>query len=319
MQETDGDASPVVALPDGPAGVTWRRIDAGSVDAVHAIARRIAEDETPGFPVGRSELDRSVQAAGSPGRTALAMRDGEPVAFGFVVPGAAAVRLPGGVLPAVHGLGIGRRLLAWQVAQARAVGAGPALPMGVRQPSVAVRTAALLAHAGFRPERTFLHLRRSPGAIRPAPLPADLRSAPFETRFDEPLRVAKNLAFADHWRSSPEDPEAWAQHHLGSWLRRDLSRLALTADERVAGFVVTWEPEDVTDESYVALVGTDPERRGEGIARALLTEVVAASAAAGRPVVTLEVDADSPTGADRLYASVGFERALEAVIHGLPS
>ena len=88
---------------------------------------------------------------------------------------------------------------------------------------------------------------------------------------------------------------------------------------RVAGFVVSWEPEEVADETYVSLVGTDPERRGEGIARALLTEVVAASADAGRPVVTLEVDADSPTGADRLYASIGFERALEAVIHGLPS
>ena len=317
MQETDGDATPVVPLPDGPAGVTWRRIDAGSMDAVHAIGRRIAEDETPGFPVDRSELDRSLRAAGP--RTAFAVQDGEPVAYGFVVPGAAAVRLPGGVLPRAHGLGIGRRLLTWQVAQAQAAGAGPGLPMSIRQPSSAVRTAALLAHAGFRPERTFLHLRRSPGPTRPSPLPSDLRSVPFEARFDEPLRVAKNLAFADHWRSSPEDPEDWTRHQLGPWLRRDLSRLALTADDRVAGFVVAWEPGEVEDETYVSLVGTDPDRRGRGIARALLTEVVGASAEAGRPVVTLEVDADSPSGADRLYASIGFERALEAVIHGLPS
>ncbi len=290
------------------------------MDAVHAIARRIADDETPGYPVGRSELDRQLEAAGSPSRTALAVREGEPVAFGFVVPGADAVRLPGGVLHAARGLGIGRRLLAWQVAQARAVGADPGRPMSVRQPSVAVGTAALLAHAGFRPERTFLHLRRSPGPTGPSPLPADLRSAPFDARFDEPLRVAKNLAFADHWRSSPEDADGWARHQLGPWLRRDLSRLALT--RRRAGWPGSWCPGSrrrsrtrPTSRSSAPI----PTRRGEGIARALLTEVVAASADAGRPVVTLEVDADSPTGADRLYASIGFERALEAVIHGLPS
>lgn len=317
MQHTAGQASPA-SLPVGPRGITWRRIDANSIDAAHAVARRISEVEEPGYPVERREIHRQLEAA-APALTALAVRGGQPLAYGFVVPGPAAIRLPGGVLPEGRGRGVGRALLAWQIAQARAVGAGADLPISVRQPSAATRTAALLARTGFEPERTFLHLRRAAAPIEVPPLPTGLRSVPFEPRFDDALRVAKNRAFADHWRSRPESPDAWAQHQLGPWLRRDLSRLAVTADDGVVGFVVAWEKEETPDEVYAALVGTDPERRGQGIARALLSAAIAASASAGRTVVTLDVDARSATGADRLYASLGFARALEAIVHGLRS
>jgi mycothiol synthase len=319
MQESEERAPRSALLPDGPDGIIWRRIRPDDLDSVHAIARGIAAVDEPGHPPGRAEIEQQLTAVDPTVLTALALEAGRPVAFGivFVTPFAAAVRLPGGALPEARGAGIGRRLLAWQVAQAHAVRPSKDTPISARQPIAATRTAALLAHAGFRPERTFLSLRRAPGPVTPAPLPDGLRSVPLAPRFDEPLRLAKNRAFADHWRSPPETPTGWAQHQLGPWLGRDLSRLALTDDDRIAGFVVSWIEDAAPEETYVALVGTDPEWRGQGVARALLTEVLEASAAAGRPGATLDVDGESATGADRLYASIGFERVSETLIHGL--
>ncbi|UJH70626.1 N-acetyltransferase [Ornithinimicrobium sp. INDO-MA30-4] len=47
--------------------------------------------------------------------------------------------------------------------------------------------------------------------------------------------------------------------------------------------------------------------RGRGVAKALLNTVIADAAERGRGSVALEVDADSPTGADGLYTSMGWK------------
>ena len=47
--------------------------------------------------------------------------------------------------------------------------------------------------------------------------------------------------------------------------------------------------------------------RGRGIAKSLLNTVVADAAERSRGRVGLEVDADSPTGADQLYVSMGWK------------
>ncbi len=306
----------VAALPEGPPGVTWRPIAAADLPAVLALAAAIGRRDDPGNPPGRPELEQQLSAV-DPGRhTAAAVVDGRLVAYGIVFAAGTAVRLPGGVVPDARGTGIGRRLLAWQIDTARAGLAGEPLPISVRRPATADATARLLARFGFRPERVFLHLRRPASPVVRSPLPAGLRMVPFDAAYDEPLRRAKNVAFEQHWRSRPESPDAWARHQLGAWLRRDLSRLALAEDGTVAGFVVAWD-EGTAEEVYLSLVGTDPAWRGRGVARSLLTEVLAASAAAGRPVAVLDVDGENPTSADRLYASIGFERVSTALIHGL--
>ncbi len=46
--------------------------------------------------------------------------------------------------------------------------------------------------------------------------------------------------------------------------------------------------------------------RGRGVATSLLRTVIADAATRGRDRVGLEVDADSPTGADGLYVSLGW-------------
>ncbi len=58
--------------------------------------------------------------------------------------------------------------------------------------------------------------------------------------------------------------------------------------------------------SYVDYIGVHRTARGRGVAKALLHQVIGDAARRGRNRVGLEVDADSPTGADGLYSSMGW-------------
>ena len=67
------------------------------------------------------------------------------------------------------------------------------------------------------------------------------------------------------------------------------------------------ENADGHEGSYIEYIGVHRHARGRGVAKALLHAVIADAARRGRDRVGLEVDADSPTGADGLYASMGWE------------
>lgn len=56
-----------------------------------------------------------------------------------------------------------------------------------------------------------------------------------------------------------------------------------------------------------AAVGVLEAARGRGVAKGLLHTIIADAAARGRDRIALEVDADSSTGADGLYVSMGWQ------------
>ena len=122
-------------------------------------------------------------------------------------------------------------------------------------------------------------------------------------------------SFADHFNSYRETFEEFV-----SRLREDPGHRwdhwwLATVDGEPAGAVVasisrggvdadgTAQP----DSSYIDYIGVHRRARGRGVAKGLLRTVVADAAARGRSSVGLEVDADSPTGADGLYRSLGWE------------
>jgi ribosomal protein S18 acetylase RimI-like enzyme len=74
----------------------------------------------------------------------------------------------------------------------------------------------------------------------------------------------------------------------------------------LVGAVVEGEG-DEPDGSYVEYIGVLANARGRGVAKSLLATVIADAASRGRNRVGLEVDADSPTGADSLYTSMGWQ------------
>ncbi|GAB3025920.1 N-acetyltransferase [Nocardioides flavus (ex Wang et al. 2016)] len=119
-------------------------------------------------------------------------------------------------------------------------------------------------------------------------------------------------AFTDHFNSAEE-----TFHEFIHRLREDPGHrwdhwwLAEIVDgDRVepAGALVGTVSESDTgpDGSYVSYLGVLESARGRGVATGLLRTIIADAASRGRDRVGLEVDADSPTGADGLYTSMGW-------------
>src|SRR5699024_12752929 len=61
------------------------------------------------------------------------------------------------------------------------------------------------------------------------------------------------------------------------------------------------------DGTHLEYLGVHCSSRGHGIVKALLRAAIADAAERGRTHVDLEVDAASPTGADGLYAAMGWQ------------
>jgi ribosomal protein S18 acetylase RimI-like enzyme len=122
--------------------------------------------------------------------------------------------------------------------------------------------------------------------------------------------LVKNESFRDHWGSTESSPESWAHNTGSSAFRPALSFLAYGAGQPL-GVLLSFEFDAETiatgrRDLYIQTVGTRRAGRGRGIATALLGRALRAAAAGGFGTASLEVDADSPTGAVRLYERAGF-------------
>jgi ribosomal protein S18 acetylase RimI-like enzyme len=178
-----------------------------------------------------------------------------------------------------------------------------------------------LAAAGYRRVRSWLQMSRpvAPGEDPPAPRPG-VTVRPVR-RHESGLPVAADLwtvhqmleeSFADHFNSYRESFPEFVQrlreepgHDWDEW------RLAFVddperpdAEPRPAGALVATALPDGA--GYVEYIGVNRHARGRGVAKALLGAVIRDVAARGGDRVGLEVDADSPTGADGLYRAMGW-------------
>lgn len=195
------------------------------------------------------------------------------------------------------------------------------------------RQAGWLRGAGFRHTRTWLQMTRpvDPEADHPAtlPVPRDgvrVRRVRLHTNglpVAEDIQIIHEMleeSFADHFNSYRESFPEFVQrlqedpgHRWDSWW------LAEVRDDREGG--AGWLPggalvgtvvapdRDGVQGSYVDYIGVHRRARGRGVAKALLRTVIGDAALQGRNRVGLEVDDDSPTGADALYRSLGWETA----------
>jgi GNAT superfamily N-acetyltransferase len=213
-------------------------------------------------------------------------------------------------------------LVEWAVGQAREVGASRGLP--VQQIDTGAyaedeRQHRWLTAAGFDKVRTWWQMSRpvtpdEAGLVDdPARWEIDglavrlVESEPDGEPVEADLRTVHDVleaAFTDHFNSKPETfDEFLARLREDPGHRWDHWWLA-EVDGAPAGALVGTESGSA---SYVAYIGVVGAARGRGVAKGLLRTVVADAAARGRDRVGLEVDADSPTGADRLYRGMGWE------------
>jgi len=189
------------------------------------------------------------------------------------------------------------------------------------------RSRRWLAQVGYRHTRTWLQMSRpvSPGeadlgswatireGVRVRPVATHANGLPVAADLQTVHQVLEE-SFADHFNSYRESFGEFVQrlredpgHRWDHWwiATVEMDGVPLPAGALVSSVL----PPDASGVpgSYVDYIGVHRRARGRGVAKALLFTVVADTAHRGRNRVGLEVDADSPTKAVELYASLGWE------------
>ena len=308
-------------------------------DHLDAWARLLADVEAVDRTGEHYTADDLAEELANPEVTEIdfigAFGDGELVGFASVLPrgqtdGAFKVAVEGAVHPTRRGAGLGTRLAeamvarAAQVAQARR----PDLPARVVTHALAANTAQreLLSSVGFRAGSSHLLMRRPLDDVpEPPAVPDDYRIREYDERRADDLRLAHNLAFDGfHPGFTPWTADVWAQWESRSrTFRPALTRLAVLAgSEEIVGYLTTHEFEGHQQatgrrEAHVAKVGTVPTHRGRGLAAVLLGHCLRAYADAGYDEASLNVYAENPTGARRVYERAGFVVERESTDYAL--
>ncbi len=237
-------------------------------------------------------------------------------------------------LPAAVADGCSQVLFEWAVGQAKAVGAARGLQTQQIDTGAFAddeRQHAWLAGAGFERVRTWWQMTRPVTAdeVSLVPDPAGWADPERGVRVrrvrrsesgsglpdEDDLRAVHDVleeAFQDHFNSWEETFDEFLHrlredpgHRWDHWWLAEL--VDGEAPEPVGALVGTVsESTSGPDGSYVSYIGVRATARGRGVAKGLLRTVIADAAGRGRDRVGLEVDADSSTGADGLYTSMGW-------------
>jgi len=213
---------------------------------------------------------------------------------------------------------VGEELVNWSIARGRRAidFAPPGTRVSVTQGAFEAdgpANARLLA-AGFEPIRTFLRMQIEMSAPPSAPRwPEGIEVRKFVAGQDDvPALEVSREVFRDHWGhvETPfeDDLAEWRE-----WIYEDedfdtdLWWLAFDGD-RIVGFCQGYPV--AGDDPRIGLVdelGVLRSHRGRGLATALLRTAFAEFHRRGKTIVELGVDAESLTGATRLYEKVGMK------------
>lgn len=346
-------AAAPATLPEITAGaLTWRPAALDDVARVTALNNTMAEAD--GAPYRETE-DETREELAAPWRdlehdSLLGFdAEGELRAAAFVAtfPGdATTVRAFafGGVHPARRGEGIGREVLAWQLARARQIlaASGKELPGRIGTYAEDDDPAArhqMYLHAGLEPRRYFSDLKRplsgDAADIPEVALTGSLRLVPFSDQVDDATRLAHNDAFRDHWGSQPQTMEQWSSgrsEFAPEWsfvvVDDEPDVAALLADDETdastraaleagAPLVVAYAlnsrfaadfPVRGYSFGYTDVLGTRRAYRGRKGALAALAASMRAFAEDGMDAAVLDVDTENPSGAQGIYASLGYTK-----------
>ncbi len=275
----------------------------------------------------REELDDAHVRLGDDVR--LATVDGHLVGYGYTYHLPSEVKLErcyvfGDVLPEWRGRGVGRALMEWGIGRAteQLRSTGRDLPCVIRVDGLDTIESRhrLFDRMGFTSVRWFEELLRPLTDLPARRTVPGVRLVPWPDDRDEEIRQVKNRAFDDHWGATPTSEHHWEQMVHGFGARLDLSYIALDDDDRVIAHCLCKRYPDDDEllgrrDGWIDNLGCLPEWRGRGIASALLVESLHAFAGAGLTHASIGVDADSPTGANRLYRSLGFVPHRRSITH----
>jgi mycothiol synthase len=287
-------------LPDG-----WRRLrkedaavtaELDAEDAVfHGHPGHVSAEDVLGW-WRRTNLDRNSWAREEGGRL---------IALGWLEEYGDDIIAAGAVRPGEKGRGFGIALLEVAERRARELDASR-LRQIARGPDEAAR--ALIESRGYREVRRHYEMAISLDSEPPEPvLPDGLAIDTFRDDDARAFHAAAGEAFAEEWgfHSLPFD-EWWA-------MRKDEDK-SLWFVIRGGGEIAACERcEPMHGGGYVGMLGVRKPWRRRGLGKALLLHAFREFRRRGYERASLGVDSENPTGATRLYESVGMRVESEHV------
>jgi mycothiol synthase len=226
----------------------------------------------------------------------------------------------GYVHPEYHDQGIGTTMLHALEGRAREELklAEPDLRVFIRNGMMAgdVRSCQMHETEGYRPIRFSWHMEiKLEDAPRLPVWPEGIELRPFvREQHDHALSEAHEEAFSDHWGHTPHTFEYW-QHHMSGREDHDPSLWFVAWDYRsaqIAGYSLCRYR---MGHGWVGTLGVRRPWRKRGLGEALLLHSFGEFYKRGMKTIGLGVDAESPTGATRLYKKAGMYVAAEYVIY----
>jgi mycothiol synthase len=204
-----------------------------------------------------------------------------------------------------------RELLEWTLERVRAKG-GDHVIAGIWSNEERMRSA--FREAGFERTRGSYRMRiefdgeleepRPPEGVRIRPMTPDDAHVAYATHEE---------TFADMWGWAPTSFEEWQHWFLGEGHDWSLFFLA-EADGEAAGVALCRPRPTEPDIGAIRVVGVRRAWRRKGVGRALMLHTFREFRRRGMRGASLGVDAESLTGAQRLYASVGMHVDRESDI-----
>lgn len=315
-------------VPAHPDVATWRPITVDDADAIMVTRTAMDRVDHPEWMTSRADVvDELTGSHVEPRVDTLLALDavGAVLGYGIVLLGQGQETrvqsyLIGGVHPSYRGRGIGRLLLGWQYGRSlqQLASSTKALPGRSMLSVDEINTSAqsLAVRNGMQLARYFTGMERDLAEPIPdIPLPDDVRIVRYSPDLSEATRAARNDSFRDHWGSQPTVAERWESFVFSPEFRADLSFVAVTqdanGDDRVVAFGMTSINEDDWEAAgaktgYISLIGVVRDWRGKKLAPAVLAAVLRAYRDAGLDKALLDVDSESPTGANTLYERMLF-------------
>jgi len=283
-----------------------------TVEDAPAVARLIAADEEAlrGRPsrVRPSDLEAWWARTDLAGDSWLFEEDGAPAAVGwFELYGTIGTHV-GVVAQGAKGRGLGSALVG---RGEEAAGRCEAEKIHSWVPPEDAAAVALFEARGYREVRRFYDMAIELDAEPIVPeLPAPLVLEPYREEDARAFHAAMIESFQDHWEWHGTPFDEWHELRRGQHADADGPLWFVVRDGDELAAVVRNET-NRGGGGFVGLLGVRRQWRGRGLGKALLYRTFAEFWRRGVPRVSLGVDADSPTGATKLYESVGME--VEAV------
>lgn len=303
-------------------GISWSPAAVSDAGELSRLFNAIAEAEDTPERLGPASMEHELRTYFDPldKRTLVARSADEIVGYAAVyirVAEAEEMRSYVNVYVAVdwRGRGIEQAMTEWAVVAATAALSEVAADkrfvcawLYKKQQEAAQR----FAEMGFEPVRHWWEMECSLDELVSSRPEEGFEVVQWSEAHDEAARRVYNAAFADHWGSVPMDQENWAKQVIASPNFERHMSFAAVADGELVGYSACEEyPEDWEAagrrEAWIAGLGVVREWRKRGIASALLSRSMNAMKAAGAEAAMIGVDSDSPSGAQHLYQSLGFD------------